>query len=1168
MDEFDCIPDEDLIDVLSSQDLPRQPRKRRKVYTESDDSCGSSTAGDSENEENGKAKKSKYRIHTGAYDIPETTYVRATQAEAMIDSSPYRIRGAIIKKSQPQPPKPPTFTRPTPTNNAATTSTEAAQRGNAKISNYDITQELEDLPSDAFMSSPEPEPTAPKRMIVGSSSFTGSQQASQRLTATQTNLRQTTLFGGRAVEEPISASQTKKVYNYRADKAPEPPTHHVLDNEALKTWVYPTNLGAIRDYQYSIVKSGLFNNLLVALPTGLGKTFIAATIILNFFRWTKNAKIVFVAPTKPLVAQQVDACYNIAGIPRSTTTMLTGDIVPAVRADEWEAKRVFFMTPQTLDNDLRTGIADPKKIVLLVIDEAHRATGNYAYVKVVEFIRRFNQSFRVLALTATPGSTVESVQEVIDGLEIAKVEIRTEDSIDIQQFVHQRRIDQVLLDPSDEMIMIKELFSKALQPLVNSLCSQNAYWSKDPMALTPFGLIQARKSWFASEAGRRASMGLKGMMMGLFTILASVAHAIKLLNFHGVGPFYASMKELREAGEGNKGGKYRRQIIDSPDFQKMMDRIKLWLSKDNFVGHPKLTYLCDTILNHFLDAGEGRLPEGAPPSNTRVIVFSEFRDSAEDISRVLNRHKPMIRSSVFVGQADSKRSEGMNQVKQLETIRDFKSGKLNVLVATSIGEEGLDIGQVDLIVCYDASASPIRMLQRMGRTGRKRAGNIVLLLMRGKEEESFVKAKDNYEQMQKMISSGERFSFRHDLSRRIIPRDIHPEVVKRIIDIPPENTQDTSLPEPKRRAGKAQKRPAKKFHMPDGVEKGFQKASELSGDQDSLQKFGITREAVKAEPSTNKVMPLYPVESVLLNPAETSELEERYRSIPENDLQEVSMPDLTAQPTLQRTLGPVANVAHGEYTKRCVRLFKLLGDSQRHEDRWVKPYGDEEPDGSIASFSSMQGDKAVNVPSSIMTKKSSSAKEMLPPQPAVLISDDESGLPPRSRKPTKTKKRATHTRKPRRSREESDSDGEDIGYGNHQHFVASSYPEESFMQGEEIRDSETASEDYCMDEPGSLDDFVVATGQVVTSPATGRSLFSSQTSVTSTDKDARSRSVFKRTQVQTTQGSEDDMPDIAELINTKKRHISRQDIESDEDFFRPVTHRSRGRRVIEDDSDE
>lgn len=55
-------------------------------------------------------------------------------------------------------------------------------------------------------------------------------------------------------------------------------------------------------------------------------------------------------------------------------------------------------------------------------------------------------------------------------------------------------------------------------------------------------------------------------------------------------------------------------------------------------------------------------------------------------------------------------------------VKAFFAGEFNCLVATCIGEEGLDIGEVDLIVSFDALSSPVRMVQRMGRTGRKRAG--------------------------------------------------------------------------------------------------------------------------------------------------------------------------------------------------------------------------------------------------------------------------------------------------------------------------------------------------------------------------------------------------------------------------------------------------------------
>jgi ATP-dependent DNA helicase MPH1 len=1170
MDEEDYgdIADEDLIEAFSqpsqpllSNSLSPHPRKRRRVSETTDDevwprrnsrdSVDASGSGGEEGE-NGKSstkKKKKYRIHEGVEQVPGPRILGATQAEALPDSSPaYKIRGPIYRKPRPEVPKPPIFAAVRQTAAPKPNILQTLTNNISNSKNDDPARELDDLPDDAFFSSPENGPGPKEPIIIGSSPIRNSQANSvprQRLVAPQTGLRQTTLFGGRAQEE-VPASQVKKVHNFIVDLPPEEPTHHKLDEEALKTWVYPTNLGAIRDYQYSIVRNGLFNNLLVALPTGLGKTFIAATIMLNFFRWTKEAQIVFVAPTKPLVAQQAEACFNIVGIPKSQTTMLTGDQPPALRTEEWAEKRVFFMTPQTLQNDLSSGIADPKNIVLLVVDEAHRATGNYAYVNVVTFMRRFNKSFRVLALTATPGASVEAVQEVVDGLEISKVEIRTEESMDIQQYVHRRNIDQILLDPSDEMVLVQEHYSKALQPLVNQLCAQNAYWKKDPMALTTFGILTARVNWMGSNAGRTASFGLKGMMNALFTVLASVAHGIKLLNFHGIGPFYSAVKDLRQGVEdGNKGGKYRKQLIEHPDFKKMMDRMGSWICKDDFVGHPKLTFLCDAVLNHFLDAGEGRLGEDSPPSGTRIIVFAEYRDSAEEICRVLNRHGPMVRASVFVGQADSKRSEGMNQAKQLETINNFKNGKINVIVATSIGEEGLDIGQVDLIICYDASASPIRMLQRMGRTGRKRAGNIVLLLMRGKEEESFIKAKDNYEQMQKMISSGARFNFRHDLSVRIVPKCITPTVDKRLIEIPIENTQGPALPVPTRnRSSKARKKPPKKFHMPDNVETGFRKASKLGGDDGSaISKLGVAVKKSNGVPK-GQLVSVPSRDSVLLSKAETKELERRYQNIAGNDLQEVTMPDMTSHPVVQRSLTRSIKIPHGEYTKRCIDLFKTLAESQRTEERFVKPYGDREPSRAYLDPPSLVDDGKV--------------KAAAPSRKAAV---------PKSKPPQKRKNSLVFS--------DIESDGEQSSLPTQRHRnskePAPTFGDESEGEGDDLANSEEESKDSDLEASSSLLNFIAEDGEDIIRRRQPLTKSSSPPAVSPKRKPSLEPVTYNL------DSDDDSLPDIPDLISNKPNAVSRaqpnelssdEDVRPDEDGHPKTDHRAKRRRVVEDDSDE
>lgn len=848
---------------------------------------------------------------------------QTTARTAVLPSEPTKWTGLDAMKTMSLPGRQSISSRPKPQSppypNSRDPSIEPSESPKPPVTNgaaaaeYDFTQDLADLPSDAFASSS----SSPQKQDGDA----GTSETRRRIVAPQTGLRQTTLFGRQGANGDIPPSQVNKRYNFIVDQKQEPPTHHKLDSEATKTWVYPTNLGTIRDYQFNIVQRGLFNNLLVALPTGLGKTFIAATIMLNWFRWTTEAQIVFVAPTKPLVAQQIEACYYIAGIPRSSTTMLTGGVSPALRSEEWKSKRVFFMTPQTLLNDLKHGYADPKKIVLLVVDEAHRATGAYAYVEVVSFLRRFNQSFRVLALTATPGADVESVQKVIDGLDISRVEIRTENSMDICSYVHQRKIEKHVFQNSDEMEMCMELYSQALQPLVNVVNGLNAYWSKNPRDLTPFGCTQARQKW-SQEAGRNANQGVKDMVNSVFSILASISHGMDLLKFHGIGPFYVKLEEFKKESEKTKS-KYKKQVLDSDAFKKLMVRLHGWVTDNNFVGHPKLEFLQQVILEHFVNAGNGDNVEGAPPSQTRIMVFAHFRDSAEEICRILKRHEPMIRPRVFVGQASGRNSEGMTQKDQLEVVEKFKQGTFNTLIATSIGEEGLDIGEVDLIICYDSKASPIRMLQRMGRTGRKRKGRIVMLQMQGKEENDANKAKDSYERMQEIIAKGTQFNFHDDVSRRILPVDVKPVVDRCVVDIPLENSQQDWLPEPKKRG--RTKKPPKKFHMPDGVLTGFVIAGRM--DEEIVPKGRRKKAAAPVYPSEElSVIPS--LESVVLDERATRDLAKRFQTVfVDDDAPTVGGLDYSRHTENQRRLArPHHLSAPGSKTRAFVGMMQRMHD--------------------------------------------------------------------------------------------------------------------------------------------------------------------------------------------------------------------------------------------------
>lgn len=959
--------------------------------------------GELQGEDDQSAKHSKYKIavpRQGGY-FEDKIF---TQTQAHLDSSPSEFRGAVWKRPKPAAPPPPQFGlhgiakadvkvggnptsaranggraamrqgtlagfgKPAASNDTRNNvvdgdaalarrlqeeedrRSEGAQAGAVNVSfggteALELPEELADLPSDAFSSS-SPEKTAPNEIIELSSQINPSQCQANGLRGPQHGLKQMTIFGQPATQEMTATQAAKKKHAWPLKTRDDTPTHHKLDEAAMKTWVYPTNLGTVRDYQYNIVSRSLFHNTLVALPTGLGKTFIAATVMFNYYRWTTDAQMIFMAPTKPLIAQQMEACYHNVGIPRRDTVLMTGETTPTVRFEQWQEKRVFFMTPQTVINDLKAGGCDPKKIVLLVVDEAHKSTGGYAYTEVIKFLRRFNTSFRVLALTATPGGTVEAVQQVINALSIARVELRTEQSLDIRPYTHEKQTDAMCFDLSDEQELIMGHLSKALQPSLDKLCSQNGYWTKDPMSLTAYGLTMSRKKWAQTDAGKHAPQSVKYMVNALFTVLSQVAHSIALLKNHGIGPFYSSINEFqRKVTSGETKSKYATQICESEDFTKMMSLIRAWTNDPDYMGHPKLGYLREIVLAHFLDTGEGMQGSNVPPSATRVMVFASYRDSTEEICRVLKRSEPMIRPQVFVGQAASKGSEGMNQKRQNEVIQDFKAGKHNTLVATSIGEEGLDIGDVDLIVNYDASASPIRMLQRIGRTGRKRMGRVVLLMMRGKEENDYTKAKDNYVYIQKSIADAGNYEYREDESPRILPREVQPVVDKRVVDIPVENSQPIDLNERSRRAkgGRKAKRPAKKFHMPDGVRTGFVKASRVDsdgdeGDEEPAQKRKTLAKKKAARKSLPEPQPdpvqVPSLEDVFLTDAQDREHERKYARLADGDSDAVIRgPDPLAHP---HALGSESRTKYIRQGRAAKVLHQTMRAIQDIDDRKVQ----------------------------------------------------------------------------------------------------------------------------------------------------------------------------------------------------------------------------------------
>jgi len=114
-----------------------------------------------------------------------------------------------------------------------------------------------------------------------------------------------------------------------------------------------------------------------------------------------------------------------------------------------------------------------------------------------------------------------------------------------------------------------------------------------------------------------------------------------------------------------------------------------------------------------------------------VIVFAQYRSTIKMLVDILGANG--IRAMAFFG-----KKEGVTQAQQAQTISEFRDKKFNVLVSTSIGEEGLDIPSVDYVIFYEPIPSEIRNIQRKGRTGRFRFGSVIILVAKGTKDEAYL----------------------------------------------------------------------------------------------------------------------------------------------------------------------------------------------------------------------------------------------------------------------------------------------------------------------------------------------------------------------------------------------------------------------------------------------
>ncbi len=444
----------------------------------------------------------------------------------------------------------------------------------------------------------------------------------------------------------------------------------------------------------------------------MGKTVVALLVIAQVLREGKG-KVLFMAPTKPLVEQH--AAFLKEHV-RARVGLMTGEVSPAERELIWLEEEVVVSTPQVVKNDLRHERTSLERVSLVVFDEAHRAVGDYAYVDVGGAYKE--DGGLVMGMTASPGSDPERILEVCRHLGIEGVEIRTEFDPDVVPYIHDVKMERIRVDLPESTRRIRDLLRSAYEEVAQSL--QEKGFLQERRRPTVKEILAAQKT-----VQGRLARGEKNYHLYQAASAAAVAlklnHAIELVETQGLVALRTYAKKLAEEAEEEGSSKASKTLIKMPRVHEALKLARVTQPED-----PKAPEVVAVLERQF-----SRKPD------SKVIVFTHYRDTAELMVKELEA-KPWARPFRFVGQADRGEDLGLSQKEQVELIRKFKSGEHNVMVATSVAEEGLDIPSTDLVIFYEPIPSEIRTIQRRGRTGRNRPGRVVVLVTRDSRDEAYL----------------------------------------------------------------------------------------------------------------------------------------------------------------------------------------------------------------------------------------------------------------------------------------------------------------------------------------------------------------------------------------------------------------------------------------------
>ncbi|MBD3351837.1 MAG: DEAD/DEAH box helicase [Candidatus Lokiarchaeota archaeon] len=491
----------------------------------------------------------------------------------------------------------------------------------------------------------------------------------------------------------------------------------------------------IRDYQVNIAEAAFGYNSLVVLPTALGKTIIGIMLAARYLKRFNGSKILVLAPTKPLVMQHFESFREIMD-DNIKTAMLIGNIKRMQRAIAVNNNQILFSTPQIIKNDITLGSYSLKDFSLAIFDEAHKARKRYAYTFIAEEYMNMAKKPYILGLTASPGKNKEVINTLIEKLHIEKAISRTNQDDDVKEYIYPLDVFIKRIDLPIEVIEIQVLLKKMIQEIVDyfvghELLPIKNYYSKvDFIRLNQdFRAFDLYGEDFGAYHFENVPEIFSQQYDARFAYISMCISAIYLLHMEEIlttqtpQMFVEYYQRLIERAK--EASKSAARVVNSKYFKGY---IKNQMKTINNIYSPKVPHLLSILEDKF-----------AQKKDSKVIVFTQFRDMASIIKeKIMDLKNPLYRVDRFVGQYSKPGDKGLSQKKQKEMIDFFKKKQINILVATSIAEEGLDIPDVDLVIFYEPVPSEIRLIQRRGRTGRHSKGACRILVAKNTLDEVYL----------------------------------------------------------------------------------------------------------------------------------------------------------------------------------------------------------------------------------------------------------------------------------------------------------------------------------------------------------------------------------------------------------------------------------------------